>query len=99
MSFLKRAALGTAGLAGAFTGGIYYYSEGELTPQRLLISSVRSLRVGVAGARLLVLYKSSSQSMSEKHQKGAEIMKETFEINGGLYLKLGQLIATVIFAS
>ena len=47
------------------------------------------------GMRLGLLYKFSDKSTEEKHLEGAKIMKEAFIKNGGLYIKLGQLIASV----
>lgn len=37
----------------------------------------------------------SNDDKHAKHVKGAQIMLETFKKNSGLYIKLGQLIATV----
>lgn len=42
-----------------------------------------------------LIYKFSSKSKHEKHTQAAAIMKEAFKQNGGLYIKLGQLVATL----
>ncbi len=95
MRFWKTALWSSVGLYSAGCGYIYHITDGHMTPYRLFMASIRSNRVSFMGLRLYWLYKFSNKSSEEKHKEGARIMKAAFIKNGGLYIKLGQLIATV----
>ena len=95
MRYLRTALLGGMGAYAAGCGYIYYITDGHMTPARLFLASVRSNRIGWMGVRMGWLYKFSKEPIEDVHVQCAQIMKEAFKKNGGLYIKLGQLIATV----
>jgi predicted unusual protein kinase regulating ubiquinone biosynthesis (AarF/ABC1/UbiB family) len=45
--------------------------------------------------KMAFIYQFSSDDWNKKHDRCSKIMLEAFKKNSGLYVKLGQLIATV----
>ena len=93
--WMRSVLLGGTALYGGICGFTYCKTDGKLTPYRMLIAQIRSFRIGMMGMRMGLVYKFSGKSKKDKHAEAAAIMKETFKQNGGLYIKLGQLIATL----
>lgn len=48
-----------------------------------------------AGSRMALIYKYGQEALSEKHTKACAFLRDALKSNGGIYLKLGQLIATL----
>ena len=48
-----------------------------------------------AGAQMAAIYKFSHSSIEHKNYKASSYLRDAFKSNGGIYLKLGQLIATL----
>lgn len=74
-------------LAGGTATGYYQYEHNH---------SFRSIcNLVVAGSRMAWVYKYSTFSIRDKHTQASEFLKSALRSNGGIYLKLGQLIATL----
>lgn len=95
LRLLRRTMIGTGLIAGATCGYVYYATDGQLTPQRVWLTTLRSTRVLIMAAKMGFVYKFANKPMEEKHRIGSQIMLDAFKKNGGLYVKLGQLIASV----
>jgi len=95
MPFLRKFAIGTVTISAATLGLIYWQSGGTFTPDRVYKAMVRSNRVTLMALRMAFLYQFSSDPWEVRHAKAADIMYDTFAKNGGVYIKLGQLIATL----
>jgi predicted unusual protein kinase regulating ubiquinone biosynthesis (AarF/ABC1/UbiB family) len=65
-----------------------YYPE-SLLPVRHMYNIVN------AGVYMTVIYKLSSKSPKDKHLLASKKLMEALRRNGGLYIKLGQLIASL----
>ncbi len=82
----------------AITAGSIFLKEEQLRIHPLMISNamLRMGRVGIAGVRMLNVYKGPFDKhlpRSEIHTKSAEILRECFRKNSGSFIKIGQLIA------
>lgn len=72
---------------GVGCGGYYGYNHNN---------SLRSLcNLAYAGAHMTYIYKFTSDSSSVKNTRASEYLRDALRLNGGIYLKLGQLIATL----
>ena len=75
---------------GAFTA--YYYPELRKEPLQLLLAMRRGMRVCTTGVMMASDYlKAGDDITSETHFKAAGRMFDMFCINGGPYIKLGQM--------
>ena len=74
-------------LLGLAAGGYYQYQSNN---------SFRSLcNLAYAGAHMAYIYKYSTDSGQAKNERASEYLRNALRDNGGIYLKLGQLIATL----
>ena len=53
------------------------------------------LNVANAGMKMAYVYKFSDKKIHEKHIEASNYLKDGLRKNGGIYIKLGQLIATL----
>lgn len=59
-------------------------------------NSFRSLcNLGYAGINMALVYKYSHDPIESLHTKASIYLRDALRSNGGVYLKLGQLIATL----
>lgn len=65
------------------------YYPGKLKP----VSHM--LNVGKAGVKMGYVYYFSSENIEQKHRKASEYLRDALRESGGIYIKLGQLIATL----
>lgn len=72
--------------------GIGIVLPSEYIPSSLL-PIYHLINVAKAGARMSLIYKFSNKSTSEKHVEAAQHLQEALRKNGGIYIKLGQLIS------
>jgi len=47
------------------------------------------------GANMAIIYKYTDDPISIKNTRASEYLRDALKANGGIYLKLGQLIATL----
>jgi predicted unusual protein kinase regulating ubiquinone biosynthesis (AarF/ABC1/UbiB family) len=74
-------------LLGATGVGAYQYQHNH---------SFNSLcNLAYAGAHMAAIYKYSSDPIEHKNERAGEYLRDALKKNGGIYLKLGQLIATL----
>jgi predicted unusual protein kinase regulating ubiquinone biosynthesis (AarF/ABC1/UbiB family) len=58
--------------------------------------SFRSVcNLGYAGVRMAYIYKYTNLTIHQKNTTASEYLRDSLKNNGGIYLKLGQLIATL----
>lgn len=69
--------------------------EMQMTPSQLATAYMRGFRISYCGVRMFVIYKFSDLPMDQKHTKAALILKEGLIRNAGVYIKLGQQLATL----
>jgi predicted unusual protein kinase regulating ubiquinone biosynthesis (AarF/ABC1/UbiB family) len=48
-----------------------------------------------AGTRMALIYKYAHDSIEDRHVRACSYLRDALKDNGGIYLKLGQLIATL----
>jgi len=48
-----------------------------------------------AGTRMALIYKFSEDTIESKHIKASSFLRDALKSNGGIFLKFGQLIATL----
>lgn len=65
----------------------YAYSKNE--------SLQKVVNVAYAGFQMGRIYKYSKETTTEKHAKASIFLRDALSANGGIYVKLGQLIATL----
>ena len=77
----------------AFCGGCFFlpeqYFPGPLKPVNHMLNVV------VAGINMGLIYKFSNNDITVKNAEASEQLKKGLQKNGGIYIKLGQLIATL----
>jgi predicted unusual protein kinase regulating ubiquinone biosynthesis (AarF/ABC1/UbiB family) len=73
---------------GLGAGGAYYEYRNN--------NSFRSVcNLVYAGANMAYIYKFTNGSSEDKNTKASTYLRDALRKNGGIYLKLGQLIATL----
>ena len=79
-----------------FVGGVTFtsvqYPELRKNPQQLFHAMVRGGRCGLTGCLMASDYLRAKEITSETHLTASKRMYETFRINGGPYIKLGQMM-------
>jgi predicted unusual protein kinase regulating ubiquinone biosynthesis (AarF/ABC1/UbiB family) len=80
----------------AIAGYVNYQApELKRSPYEFSQAILRGGRICVLGVKIASLYTFSQKNKSEKHTKAAEMMRDTFRKNQGLYIKFGQLLASL----
>jgi hypothetical protein len=111
LKFSQKSVLGAITISSIAFSCMYSYihfnaPELNQEPRKIVKACVRTLRLGLLGLRMQTLYsvskipspltyKYGSDSLEEKHQKAALMMLETFRINAGMFVKFGQLMASM----
>lgn len=77
-----------------FVGFVVFGTANYIFPERF--SPFRKVfNVGMAGIKMFWVYKYSEKNIQQKNQEASSYLRDGLRKNGGLYLKLGQLIATL----
>lgn len=94
--FLKSSFI-SAGLSLCGIYGAVYVNSDSLSQshERVTKATLRALVLGVMGSQMASIYMFSNKTMSEKHIEAATILKEALKRNAGVYIKIGQLVASV----
>lgn len=75
---------------------LYLYPELRYNPKQFELAFMRVYRVIKAGTKMAYIYVSKPyQPMEEKHLQAAEELRFAFQRNTGLYIKFGQILASV----
>lgn len=82
--------------SGQGLGAVLYYAPNDIrkNPKQIGEAFMRVIRISVGALNIGRVYKFSEKSKSEKHRDAAEIVKDVCIANAGVYIKLGQLLAT-----
>ncbi|KAM3131748.1 hypothetical protein pb186bvf_016144 [Paramecium bursaria] len=80
------------------TSTMYLYPDLRYNPKQLGLASQRVYRVVKAGSKMALTYLiNSSQPIEEKHLASAIELRDAFQKNAGLYIKFGQILASLDF--
>ena len=82
-------------LISIFGATYYYFPELRSNKKQLFFAFSRMLRVIKGGVNMLGIYFISGDTWENKHERAAKILKTSFLANAGLYIKFGQLIASL----
>jgi aarF domain-containing kinase len=95
MGVFKKFLFGSSvlGLAG-YGGACYAFPELRKNHYQLYKAVERSTRMGVACVRMASIY-TKEGDIHEKHKAASEILCKCFQTNAGIYIKFGQMIASL----
>jgi predicted unusual protein kinase regulating ubiquinone biosynthesis (AarF/ABC1/UbiB family) len=79
-------------LAGGVTFTAWQYPELRKNPGQLLFAMHRGMRCGVTGVLMASDYLRAKEITSETHLTASKRMYDCFRMNGGPYIKLGQMM-------
>ena len=85
---LKISLLGSAATYGSL---YYFFPLLREDTQQLMLAGKRLMNISFSAVKIGYNYLDGINT--EKHQKGAEILYQALKLNGGIYVKLGQVLA------
>jgi len=95
-SVFKKLAIG-AGAFGAASYGTAFYMFPEIRKDQhqLIQATERIMRLSWTGAKMAYVYGLKPATMHEKHMEAAKYLHDAFLANGGIYIKIGQILASI----
>jgi aarF domain-containing kinase len=86
-----------AGAVGLTSYGTAYYMFPEIRQdqRQLFKAAQRTMRLASTGVHMACIYGLKNASMSVKHTESAKLLHDAFQKNGGIYIKMGQIFASI----